>query len=159
MTQVRVVALGSRTACDDEAALRAAEALSERADVVLAGRPGPGLVDLLEPDRPVVLVDVISAGLSPGHVISVPLHELPNAVLEGQPLSSHGLGPAEALRLSLALGRTLPPGIFVGVQGQTFEPGHGISEAVTAAHAELVAAIEAAIETLAGPSTGAQDDA
>jgi len=131
---VTVIALGSRTACDDEAALLAAERLAGRAlpgaRVVLAGRPGPGLVDLLDPAQPTVLLDVIAAGLRGGEVIRLPLRELPGAAVAGRPLSSHGFGPAEALRLAQSLGRALPEGVFIGIEGVRLTPGAGLDPAV-----------------------------
>ena len=149
---VRVIALGSRTACDDEAGLLAAERMQSRAEVVLAGRPGPGLLDLLEADRPTVLVDVIAAGLPAGEVLEVPLSQLPDAAIAGRPVSSHGLGPGESLRLARTLGRSLPDGTFVGIQGECLQPGQGMSAPVTAALPRLVAALESAITRLEEPS-------
>lgn len=152
-TQVRVIALGSRTACDDEAGLLAAEQLETRAEVVLAGRPGPGLIDLLEAGRPTVLVDVVAAaGLAPGALLEVPLQDLTDATLTGRPVSSHGLGPSEALRLARTLGRALPRGTFVGIQGENLRPGRGMSQAVTEALPRLVSTVDAAITRLQGTS-------
>ncbi|MCA9652708.1 MAG: hydrogenase maturation protease [Myxococcales bacterium] len=153
---VQVIALGSRTACDDEVALLAAERLAgplgPRARVMLAGRPGPGLVDLLEPERPTVVMDVIMAGLPPGRVVRIPLHELTDATLAGRPLSSHGFGPAEALRLARSLGRSLPPGTFVGIEGHHLTPGQGIDPRVEQGIDAMVDAVLAAVAELA-PAT------
>lgn len=161
MSPVKVIALGSRTLCDDEVALEAAQRVASRAEVILAGRPGPGLVDLLDPGRLTVLVDVVHAGLPPGRVITVPLGDLRDGAIGGQPVSSHGLGPAEALRLADALGRDLPRGLFVGVQGENFDPGQGVSSTLNQALPALVAAIEAAVDALSAelPLQGARDDA
>lgn len=152
MRVVTVIALGSRTACDDEAALLAAERLAGRAlpgaRVVLAGRPGPGLVDLLDPAQPTVLLDVVAAGLRGGEVIRLPLRELPGAAVAGRPLSSHGFGPAEALRLAQSLGRALPHGVFVGIEGVRLTPGAGLDPAVQGGIAALVDAAAQAIREL-----------
>lgn len=145
MIRVHLIALGSRTACDDEAAMLAAAHLHEQAEVVLAGRPGPGLVDLLDPGRPTVLCDVVDAALAAGRVISLPLRELVDASVTGPTLSSHGLGPAEALRLAVALRRPLPTGTFVGIQGRHFRPGAGLSSAVERALPSLVHALRVAV--------------
>ncbi len=139
---VRVVVLGSPHGGDDAAALLAAEGLP--LDVEAAGRPGAGLLDLLEGDTPTVLVDVVRASPA-GRVIVCDLDGLPDAVCGSSPLSSHGFGPAEALRLGRALGRTLPPGIFVGITGERFGVGEAPSPAVTQAlHALRAAILEAA---------------
>lgn len=148
MSRVRLIALGSRTACDDEAGLIAAEQLEAAAEVLLAGRPGPGLVDLLDADRSTVIVDAIQAGLPPGEVVSIPIRELPEAAVAGHPLTSHGLGPAEALRLARALGRPLPRGTFIGIQGAHHRPGQGLSPQVRRALPLLVRTLGAAIDTL-----------
>jgi hydrogenase maturation protease len=151
---VTVIALGSRTACDDEAALLAAERLGERLGarvrVVLAGRPGPGLLDLLDPATPTVVLDVIAAGLRGGEVIRVPLRELPKAAVAGRPVSSHGLGPAEALRLAQSLGRVLPEGTFVGIEGVRLTPGAGLDPAVRDGIETLVERAAAAVHELGG---------
>lgn len=152
MRVVTVIALGSRTACDDEAALLAAERLQARvgarARIVLAGRPGPGLVDLLDPAEPTVLLDVIAAGLAPGEVLAVPLRALPRAVVAGRSVSSHGLGPAEALRLAGSLGRALPEGTFVGIEGARLTPGAGMHPAVRDGIEALVERAAAAVHEL-----------
>jgi len=159
---VTVIALGSRTACDDEAALLAAERLGprlgERARIVLAGRPGPGLVDLLDPAEPTVVLDVIAAGLAPGEVIRVPLRSLPRAVVAGRPVSSHGFGPAEALRLAQSLGRALPEGAFVGIEGARLTPGAGLDPAVRDGIEALVELAAAVVHELGGEQQQQEED-
>lgn len=144
---IRVIALGSELGGDDAAALRAAAAL-ERADdveLVLAGRPGPDLVELLE-DARVILVDVVRKGLAPGEIVTLDLSALRARGLSSGSTSSHDLGPIEALRLGEALGRPPPRGTFVGLGGASFAPGPALSEPVAAALPRLVTAVEAAIE-------------
>ncbi|MCA9704403.1 MAG: hydrogenase maturation protease [Myxococcales bacterium] len=161
MSAVTVIALGSRTACDDEAALLAAERLGERtgsaARIVLAGRPGPGLVDLLEPTVPTVVLDVVSAGRPAGEVIRLSLSAVTEAAVAGRPLSSHGFGPAEALRLAQSLGRPLPPGVLVGLQARSLTPGAGMSPAVREAIPALVEAAAAAVAELSSAAPREDD--
>lgn len=162
--RVRVIALGSPHGGDDEAALRFAAKLAEecarRADgadayeVIIAGRPGPGLVDLLDVTRPVVLLDVVRSGAPPGTVHELPLAALVDAALALGQVSSHGFGPAEALRLAAALGRELPRGAFVGVEGTAFELGAPLSPPVTASMGRFAAAARAAIERFAAAEVG-----
>jgi hydrogenase maturation protease len=147
---VRIVALGSPHAGDDAAALLAAEGL---AGAVLAGRPGAGLLDLLEGDAPTVLVDVVRGPA--GRLVTCPLVELPEAVHVASPLSSHGFGAGEALRLARVLGRALPPGTFVGIGGERFGVGEAPSPAVTAALGALRDAIVAAANELEATCTRA----
>jgi hydrogenase maturation protease len=156
VSAVRVIALGAIAASDDGAALRAVRTLSiPAAEVIEAGRPGPGLVDLLDPEVPTVLADVTRAGLAPGTILRLPLATLPEAAVAGAQISSHGFGPAESLRLARALGRRLPPGTFVGIEGERFAPGETLSGAVGAALGRYAAAIEAAVAALAPGATPA----
>lgn len=152
MKPVRIIVLGNPHASDDGAALRAADSL-RCGQVIMAGRPGPGLLDLLEGDEPVVLVDVTRSGAGPGTIHRMNLRELCGAALAGPNVSSHGFGPAQALRLGAALGRTLPEGTFVGVEGARFDPGSELTPAVAQALPSLIAAIEDAAHDLERPCT------
>ncbi|MFZ5477368.1 MAG: hydrogenase maturation protease [Myxococcota bacterium] len=145
----RVIALGNAGRGDDGAALLVGGRIPpERAEVLLAGRPGPGLLDLLDPAVPTVLLDVVSAGLAPGTLVRLDLGAVPDAAIAGGRGSTHGLGPAHALRLGRALGRELPRGWFVGVEGATFEPGAAVSPQVEASLDAFYGATMAAVEAL-----------
>lgn len=152
----RIVALGADFARDDGAALQVADELARDpalgAEVVRAGRPGPALIDQLAdpeaPGRPVLLLDVVRAGLEPGQLIEMRLDELLTAAVPGSSLSSHGFGAAEALRLGAVLGRSLPAGRFVGVEGLDFEPGPGLSAPVQAALPAFIHAARQALDQL-----------
>ncbi len=137
----RVIALGNLGAQDDGAAILAAERLKDKLEVVIAGRPGTGLLDLLEGDQAVVLVDVTQSGQPPGHIMCVPLAQLTQALDPSAQVSCHGFGPTETLRLGRALGRSLPPGFFVGVEGQHYTVGQSLSPAVVAVMDQFVATI------------------
>ncbi|GAB4208920.1 MAG: hypothetical protein OHK0013_27820 [Sandaracinaceae bacterium] len=147
---VRVIALGSELAGDDAAALQVAARLAPRAgvEVVLAGRPGPALIEHFEEGVPVVLLDVVRRGLSPGEVITLPLDTLVSRGLSSGSLTSHDLGPVDALRLGEALGRPAPRGLFVGIGGACFSPGPALSAEVARGLSALEAALAAAIARL-----------
>ncbi len=149
---VRVIALGNAMARDDGAAIAAASKLEDategQVELLIAGRPGPGLLDLLDPDRPTVLMDVVRRGAAPGALVELGLGELATATIDGKPISSHGMGVAQAFRLAIALGRTLPRGRFVGIGGRDFEPGEAPSAEVARAIDDLVAAARRAISEL-----------
>ena len=137
--KVTVIALGNEFAGDDGAAMRAAREIgTQPADVVLAGRPGPGLVEMICTGAPVLLVDVIRSGREPGSIVTLALEDLRIRVVDGSQVSSHGLGPAQAVRLAHALGRELSPGFFVGIEGSEFAPGNELSVPVEKALPELV---------------------
>jgi hydrogenase maturation protease len=127
---VQIVALGSPDRGDDGAALLIAERFTGKVPVVLAGRPGAALLDLLQDDRFCVLLDVTVTGARPGTVHSIPLASLRPGVLPDARVSSHGFGPAEAMALARALGRPLTRGHFVGIEGESFEFGASLSHDV-----------------------------
>jgi hydrogenase maturation protease len=150
VTALRVIALGSAMNSDDAAALVAGDRLRDRGlEIVAAGRPGAGLLELLEPSRPTLILDVVRRGAAPGAVVELPLAELAGAAVAGDGVSSHGLGPADALRLARALGRPLPPGVFLGIGGARFAPGSELSPEVAAGIEALVGAALRAVERLA----------
>jgi hydrogenase maturation protease len=117
--------------------------------VVAAGRPGAGLLDLLPEDGPCLLMDVVCSGAPPGTVHRIPLRELNPAVLPDLRTSSHGFGPGEALALGRALGRRIPEGYFLGIEGASFGPGEPLSAAVERGVAELLGAALETVEALA----------
>lgn len=150
MSRVRIIALGNDMAGDDAAALEATRRLEARLialgsdgelDMILAGRPGADLLDLLPADVPTVLVDVTRSGAAPGTIFNLALSELNDAITGERQVSSHGFGPGEALRLGKALGRALPSGRFVGVEGGRFDVGAGLSPAVAGALDAMIAAV------------------
>ena len=134
MREVRLIALGSYSRSDDAAALlAAAEVHLPAARVIEAGRPGAGLLDLLDGDSPVLLADVTQSQLAPGAITIVELNRMADIALATGQVSSHGFGVAEALKLAASLGRPLPRGAFVGLEAGSFEPSETLSAPVGAA--------------------------
>ncbi len=160
MSSVRVVVLGNDAAGDDGAAMaagRIAATTGGDLDVVLAGRPGVELLELLDVGVPVVLVDVVRTGARPGALVELPLHAILDRAVASAPASSHGFGPSEALALARSLGRPLPCGVFLGVEGAHFEAGAPLTDSVAAAVPALAVAIQRAVAALGidtGRSTG-----
>ncbi len=152
---MKVIVLGNEAAGDDGAAFlavkqvekkRSVEFVSAQVEIVFAGRPGPELLDLIDGEEPVILVDVVSGAGLPGHVIELDFEELIDNVSVSRQVSSHGFGPAEALQLGQALGRALPKGCFIGIEGEQFAPGEVLSESVRGGMDEFVDRVQAAIE-------------
>ena len=127
---LRIVALGNQDRGDDGAALLVARRFGTSAAVVLAGRPGPGLLELLPPDQNCVLLDVTSSGAPPGTLHQFSLDSLNPASLPDARMSTHGFGPGEALALARSLGRQLPRGYFIGIEGEGYDLGTGLSPVV-----------------------------
>jgi len=127
---LRIIALGNPDRGDDGAALLVASRFQGRVPVILAGRPGMGLLDLMSPSRRCILLDVTRTGSPPGTIHRIPLEDLTPDSLPDARVSSHGLGPGEALALGRALGRDLPEGVFIGIEGEDFGQGARLSGTV-----------------------------
>lgn len=151
---IRVIALGNPHRGDDAFMLALAEQVcgqDPRVELILAGRPGLGLLELLNTTKPVLLLDVVVSGAEPGT-----LHELALAELPLRPLastSSHGQGPAEVLALALALGRVLPRGELLGIEAGHFELGRAPSPALLARRDTLAERLRERIDALDPTST------
>ena len=171
--RVRIVALGNPDRGDDGAALAVAARLKEgvggvqamggaglteedgepgQVRVILAGRPGPGLLDLLPPDEFCLLLDTTSSGAPPGTVHEISLEALTPDLLPDLRVSSHGFGPGEALALARALGRSLPEGVFLGIEGGVFDLGESFSPAVQEALPRYRQAVRRVLEEKLGSS-------
>jgi hydrogenase maturation protease len=148
--RVRIVALGNPDRGDDGAALAVADRFRDEADVVLAGRPGAGLLDLLPSEERCILMDVVASGSPPGTLHRIPLDQLTRGVLPDSPMSSHGFGPGEALSLARALGRPLPGGLFLGIEGEAYGLGEGLSPAVRESLPRLEEAVRQGLAALRG---------
>jgi len=147
MSMVRVIGVGSPHGDDWlgwELAerLRASEALAAWRDQVaisLHDRPGAALLQVFQSGGPVVLLDAVRSGRSPGTV-----HRFDTSQLAANPdiLPSDGFGVAEAVQLAASLD-ALPASLqFFGVE---IDPGNSelrLSDAVHAALPDLVHEIE-----------------
>ncbi|MCG8381587.1 MAG: hydrogenase maturation protease [Gammaproteobacteria bacterium] len=131
---MKIIALGNRNAGDDGAAIAAAEQLTLDAtpppEIIFAGRPGTGLLDLLDGNEPVILLDVVQGSGKPGTITTLSLSKLTQRLASSPQTSSHGFGPTEVLSLAQALGRTLPDGYFVGIEGEQFQTGDVFSASI-----------------------------
>lgn len=96
-----------------------------------------------------VVVDATRSGAAPGTVRVVPVvpgggaAPGPGARVAGKATSpsTHALGLASVLALAEALGRLPRRVVLVGVEGECFEPGTGLSAAVAGAVPEAVAQV------------------
>ena len=143
---MKIIALGNRNAGDDGAAIAAAEQLAfdttPAPEIIFAGRPGTGLLDLLKGNEPVILLDVVQGSGKPGTITTLPLSELTQRLAPTAQTSSHGFGPTEVLSLAKALGRTLPEGYFVGIEGEEFQASNAFSTALQQAFLRYVNTIQ-----------------
>jgi len=152
-----VVGIGQAAAGDDGVGLAVARALAARGVAVRETADASLVLALLEAERDVVVVDAVVGGGAPGSVIRLD----PGALASGPtPLSSHGLGVAEALELARALygtdvaARVAIVGVAIARPGTT---GIGLSPAVAAAVGPA-AALAAALADHAGRSRHVSGD-
>jgi len=101
----RIIGIGSPVAGDDLGWLAIdwlrSAGFDRYAELVALDRPGPALLDYLQPDARVVLIDAMDARLPAGTLRDLVLDDL---LAHARPPSSHDLGLAEALTLAEALG-------------------------------------------------------
>lgn len=97
--------------------------------------------------RVAVIVDAVSSGAAPGALHVVELQ--PGASLpEGARTSTHGFGLLSVLRLGSAVGLTPERVVLVGVEGQDFGFGPGLSPAVDTAVPAAVWRVVSVVEDL-----------
>jgi hydrogenase maturation protease len=120
--RVRVIGVGSPFG-DDALGLAAARRLAIQApagvEVVAADRPGERLLDLFDGCAAVIVIDAAWRPAADSSRATGTVHELDladAAAASSQPLSSHGLGVAQAIALAGVLGRLPPRGRFLAVE-------------------------------------------
>ena len=101
----KIIGIGSPVAGDDLGWLAVdwlrSAGFDRRAELLTLDRPGPVLLDYLQPDSKVILIDAMDAGLPAGTLRELALDDL---LAHARPPSSHNLGLAETLALARALG-------------------------------------------------------
>lgn len=159
---VRLLVCGNADRGDDGAALSAVAtllpslpaALLERLEVRRCGHLR--VEDLLEipPGEVAVIVDA-AVGIPPGHVVTLPIHEIVGGEGAPTPRSSHELPIDQVLGLAATL-RTggLPAGSFIGIGGRRFGYGRPLSRSVRLSMVAFQAAIASELARLAHVSGG-----
>jgi hydrogenase maturation protease len=134
--RARVIGLGQRAAGDDGVGLAVLDALRARgvpAGVEIMHAPEASeLVPLLQTPATVVVVDAV-LGAPPGVVLQLTPGEL--AASASSPVSTHGMGVAQAIALAGALSELISPTICVIAVTIARPDGYrnGLSPAVAAA--------------------------
>jgi hydrogenase maturation protease len=141
---LKVVGVGNRWRGDDAAGLEVVARLAGTlpAEVELVAREGEptSLVDDWEDAGAVWLVDAVVSGTAPGtlHRVDVREQELPAELFRA---STHHFGLAETVELARALGRLPQRLVVLGIEGERFTLGEGLSPAVDAAVDVAVASL------------------
>jgi hydrogenase maturation protease len=145
---VLVAGIGSEYRHDDAVgsvvAARAAAATERARDIGPFSEP----LDLLNRWNGVdlvIVIDATSSGVTPGTVRVVELDLRPpggdDATASPRESSSHGIGLAGVVRLARAAGQMPRRLVVVGVEGERFDIGEGLSGSVAAAVPEAVSQV------------------
>ncbi|MBO0711305.1 MAG: hydrogenase maturation protease [Acetobacteraceae bacterium] len=144
--RVAVIGIGNSGRGDD-AVGRAVAARLRRTmhlDVTVAEADGEAteLLGLLDGVDRVFMIDACLSGAPAGtvHRFDIAAGEMP---LPASPISSHGMGLAEALELARALDQLPPHCIVYAVEGLSFETGADLSAPVVAAAHRVVDCLKA----------------
>ena len=139
---VRIIGIGNSMRGDDavgiEAAVRLRDLLPDTVAVYQHARDGASLILLWEPGDHVTLIDAVMSGAPPGtvHHRDLLASPLPASLTA---TTTHTLGVREGVELGRAL-HMLPSSLsFIGVEGEDFAVGHGLSPAVAAALQQVIA--------------------
>ncbi len=130
---ILVIGIGNAYRSDDAAGLIAArrvrEQVSECFSVIEHTGEGAALMELWKDAEPVIVIDAVRSGATPGTVsrFDAALCPLPASMFRD---STHAFGLAEAVELSRAL-KQLPSRLIIyGVEAQDFEAGTDLSPAI-----------------------------
>ena len=97
------------------------------------------LVELLADARSAIVIDAVRSGATPGTVHRFEVGRTPLPATLHSSSSSHLVTVAEAIELARALDRLPETVTVLGIEGQQFDLGAGISRPVVAAIDEVVA--------------------
>ncbi len=153
--KILVLGIGQSLRGDDSAGLAAVRLWQQRyphtvlkVRVELSELPGLGLLDRLEGLEAAILVDAVHASSTPGTLLRLGPDEL--AAFTTDAHSVHGWGVAE----TLALGRSLYPALaqyrltLIGIVGDQFDLGAGLSPSVQSALDPAAGLIEKEVQAL-----------
>ena len=151
--KILVLGIGQSLRGDDAAGLEAVRhwqrtypETAQKVQVELSELPGLGLLDRLDGMDAAILVDALHTAATPGTLYRLGPEELAAFTTDAQ--SAHGWGVAE----TLALGQSLYPRlaqvriVLVGIVGDQFTLGAGLSPAIQAAMPEAAALIESEVQ-------------
>jgi hydrogenase maturation protease len=154
VTGILVAAMGSEYRRDDGAGLAAARRVAARFASRDAGSTGGSGIEVVSVHDPLellgrwdaaelaVVLDASRSGAPPGTVRVVALEEVERAGTGGR-RSTHGIGVEEVLRLARTLRCAPAKVVLVGIEGEDFGKGEGLSPAV-------LEGVEAAAERVLG---------
>ena len=148
MKQILIVCIGNDLVGDDgigSAVWRqlSSRTLPDRIRLVNLGLGGLDLLEIMEGESLLIVVDAVQLGGVPGTVYCLESTEMTPA--PGRPVSGHGIGLQEALKMGAVLypERMVEKAFFVGIEGKCFDQlGRGLSPKVEAAIPDAIRIIE-----------------
>jgi hydrogenase maturation protease len=145
MTRAVVIGVGNPFRGDDGAGIEAARALrgilSDEVEVVEHDGEPAALIDVWEGATIAYVIDAVRSDDAPGTVHRLELDGDGGLVIPGSPRrdSSHALGLGDAVELARVLDRLPRRLVLVGITGESFELGEGLSMPVQDAIGKVAA--------------------
>ncbi len=154
--RIRILGCGNPLVADDGVGVEAARRLASRGvppgvELIEAGTPGLGLLEMIAGADKAVIIDAVISGSAPGTIHRFTGDQLPKR--EFIPFSLHGFNLVDALEF----GRKVQPEslpreiVIIGVEAGDTAFGAGLSPAVEQA---LPRVIDAAMAEVAGENAG-----
>ena len=133
MESLTIIGVGNRLRGDDAVGPMLIDELSARPDshleLIDGGSDPLGVLEYLEDRQNVIIVDACQMGREPGDLVCFTPSEA-SMILVDEPLSLHGLGLAEALRMADSL-HMLPEDLkIIGIEPYSIQFNGGLSEPV-----------------------------
>ncbi len=138
-----VIGVGNELRGDDAAGIAVARRLRDAAklDVREHQREPTTLLDAWQGHDAVVLVDTMCSGAAAGAIRRIDASQAPLPADFRGSTSTHAVGLAETLELARAVGRLPGRVVVYAIEGQQFETGASMSDAVRSGVDELVARV------------------
>jgi hydrogenase maturation protease len=131
-----LLGVGNAYRSDDGVGLVVAERVRSRVpagvEVTLCEQEASRVIDAFEGADAAVIVDAVASGGEPGelHRFDAAAAPVPARAFGS---STHAFGVGQAIELARALGKLPPAVVVIGVEGQRFVAGEGLSAPVEAA--------------------------
>jgi hydrogenase maturation protease len=147
---IMLVGVGNEFGTDDALGVLVAREMRRRCpaglNVVEASGEGASLMEVWKGADEVIIVDAMS-GPEPGeiHRIDASSTNVPNNL---SLFSSHAFGVTDAIEMARELNELPPVTILYGIEGETFDPGVGLTDSVLRSLPKLLAMIEEDLRAL-----------
>jgi hydrogenase maturation protease len=154
---ILVIGVGNEHRTDDAVGLNVARHLRqlslENVMVIEENGEGANLLESWKGADTVIIVDAASSGAKPGtvHCIDARKQQIPTGLLHH---STHTFSVGDAVELARVMDRLPPHMLVYGIEGEEFEEGMGLSQAVEESVDRVAELVLKRVRTL-GPRWGA----